>query len=162
MTRYEDVAQDVKDLFYKLVEDRFPVHNGTRFMLVFDTKKRMRQGKLILASIETTNDKTRFLTSSNDNPDGFDYLVVIDKLAWETASVEDRARILSHELCHAYIDEKGKYKIIDHDIQDFLAEIKRNEATPDWGTKLTALVGAIYEQKSDQEQSNKPQWNAHT
>ena len=160
MNRYEDATQELNTVFNRVVEERFPIHCGTKFKLLFDTKKRMKQGKITLATIETTNDKTRFLTSTDLTPEGFDYIVIVDKLAWDTAQAEDRVRLLSHELCHAFIDEKGKYKILDHDIQDFLAEIKRNEDNPDWGVKLAALVSAMYEQKSDQESTN--QWQAHS
>lgn len=149
MNRYIECGEEVKIVFNRVVTEGFPVHCSTKFMLVFDTKKRIRKGRITLASIESTNDKTKFFTMSDENPDGADYIIIIDQIAWEYAKEVGRVRLLSHELCHAFIDEKGRFKIVDHDITDFVSEIKRNQDDPDWSKNLVDLVASIYDQKED-------------
>ena len=167
MNRYVECGKDVRTIFDHVVNERCPVHNGTKFMLVFDTKKRVRKGKVTLATIESTNDKTRFLTMSDEAPEGTDYIIIIDQVAWENAQDDDRIRLLSHELRHAYIDEKGNFKIIDHDITDFIAEVKLNENKPEWARNLVELTSAIYDQKEDEKDTgggggNGGGWKAHS
>lgn len=149
MNRYLEVDSSVMDVFYKVLNERFPAYGNIKFKLMFDTKKRMRKGKLVLASTELTNEKIRHFTATEDLPEGYDYLIILDEVAWVHASDADRERIISHELNHVFIDEKGNYKLIDHDVEDFLVEIKRNEDNPDWAYDLAALTKSIYEQKED-------------
>ena len=162
MNRYTECGNDVRTVFNQVVNERCPVHNHTKFMLVFDSKKRVRKGKITLASIESTNDKTKFLTMSDEYPDGTDYIIIIDQVAWEHAQADDRIRILSHELRHAFIDEKGNFKIVDHDITDFVVEVQLNEDKPDWARNLVELTTAIYDQdEDDKETKGKGGWKAH-
>ena len=150
MNRYEDVPGDLEVVFKKVVKERFPGLINTNFKLLFDNKKRVQKGKITLASIELANEKIKYFSAGNDIPEGYDYIIVIDKVAWEYAHEDDRERVLSHELCHVFIDEKGKYKIVNHDIEDFLAEIKRNADKPNWGVELATLISSIYEQSEEE------------
>ena len=81
--------------------------------------------------------------------EGYDVVVTFDMKAWELASEKDRIRIMSHELRHIFIDEKGKIKLLPHDISDFRAEQKLNEDDPDWGFKLATLVNDVYDQEKE-------------
>ncbi len=151
MNRYLEVTNDVVEVFNEVVNSRFPVYANLTAKLVFDTKKKVQKGNIVLASIEIANEKVRFLTKEEtDNGEGVDYVMYIDSVTWEHASLKDKQRLISHELRHLFIDEKGKLKIVDHDVQDFKAELALNVDDPDWATKLSMLVEAIYSQKEDQ------------
>jgi len=151
VNRYMDVDESVADVFNEVVNSRFPVYANLAVKLVFDTKKKVQKGNIVLASIEIANEKVRFLTKEEtDNGEGVDYILYVDSVAWENANPNDRKRMISHELRHIFIDEKGKLKLIDHDVQDFKAELALNVDDPDWGNKLSMLVEAIYNQKEDQ------------
>lgn len=149
VNRYLPVGQDVEDVFQKVIVDRFPGYVNIKFRLLMDTKKRMKQGKLTLASIELANEKIKYFSVDDQTPEGVDYIMFFDSVAWEYAKPEDRERIISHELCHVFIDEKGKYKIIGHDFEDFISEIQRNEDNPEWSINLGQLVEEIYSQEKD-------------
>ena len=102
-------------------------YSNLKFKLVFDTKKRVSKGAVVLASIEVTTPKIKFFSIDNNASDGYDYIIIVDKKAWELASTVDKKRILSHELRHVFIDEKGRTKIIGHDISDFYSEMELNK-----------------------------------
>ena len=150
MGRYLEGSENLQEVVTEVLNTRFPVFSGLNIKLVFDTKKRMSKGNVVLSSIELANEKVRFLTTDNDNPEGYDYIMVIDIVAWEYASDEDKRRLVSHELNHIFIDEKGKLKIVGHDINDFSAEIQRNVDDPNWSSNLGDLTLSIYEQGEDQ------------
>jgi len=151
MTRYLDVDQSVYDVFNEVIHSRFPAYGTLTFKFIFDTKKRVQKGAITLASIEVSNEKVRFLTKEDtEDGDGYDCVMIIDSVAWEYADAEDRRRLISHELNHIFIDEKGKLRAVDHDVQDFRVEVARNVDKPDWAFKLATLVETIYSQKEDQ------------
>jgi len=122
---------------------------------MFDTKKRVNKGKLCLASVEIANDKVKYFTKHEVEVGGYDYILIVDKKAWELANEKDKIRLISHELRHVFIDENDKHKILPHDIEDFVIEVKLNEDDPDWGTKLCTLVTDIYDQEKELKKFNK-------
>jgi hypothetical protein len=149
MSRFSDVNDDVVEVFLETVEERFSGLGQLKFKLIFDTKRRVKQGEIILASVEIASEKIKFFSKDNVAVDGYDVVVIIDMKAWELSSSSDRKRIMSHELRHVLIDETGKIKIIPHDISDFRAEQKLNSDDPDWKFKLATLVNDVYEQEKD-------------
>jgi hypothetical protein len=149
MGRFTDVDESVVEVFLETVEERFPYIGQLKVKLVFDTKKRIKEGKICLATTELANEKIRYFSKDDIATEGYDYVITFDQRAWDNASAADRKRLMSHELRHIYIDEKGNYKITPHDVSDFRAEIKLNEDDPDWGFKLGALVDAMYDQEKD-------------
>ena len=148
--RYVEASTDVYDILHEVIDDRFNTFSSLTFKLLFDTKKKLSRGKIVLATTEVVNDKVRFLSISNDTPDGYDYIIIIDQVAWEYASNDDKKRLISHELNHVFIDEKGKLRVVGHDVEDFQLEINRNIDNADWAYNLSTLVSSIYDQKDDQ------------
>jgi hypothetical protein len=107
---------------------------------------------VVLASIRKTNPLIKHLTSDEAPEDGFDYILAIDALAWKHCDEKDKERLLFHELCHTAVDEestKDPYKIVDHDIQDFVEAIKMNADDPGWANRVASLISAIYDQEKD-------------
>jgi len=153
--RYEDVNDELVEVFLNTIEERFPQYDHLKFKLIFDTKKRIKAGKVILATIELASDKIRFFSKDNLAIEGYDYVLVVDKKAWELSSEKDKVRILSHELRHVVVDEKDKLKIRDHEINDFHAEVKLNADDPEWLRKLTTLVEDIYTQEKEEGENKK-------
>jgi hypothetical protein len=73
-------------------------------------------------------------------------------------SERDRERILRHELRHTYFDidtEDNPYRLVDHDITDFYAEIELNKDDPRWGQRCAALTADIYEQMKEAAKDNR-------
>jgi len=149
MSRYEDCNDELVEVFLDLLENRFPAYGNLKFKLIFDLKKRIKQGKVVLASIELASEKIKFFSKDDVAVDGYDYVLTVDKKAWELANANDKKRIISHELRHVFINEKGVPKIIGHEIEDFYAELKLNEDDPEWARKLSQLVVDVYEQEKE-------------
>jgi len=157
--RYEDADESLVEVYLKVAEERFPnTCANLNIKLLFDTKRRVSKGKIVLASIEIASEKIKYFTKHEVKVgQGVDYIMTVDRKAWELANEKDRIRLLSHELRHVFIDEKGKHKTLPHDIEDFAVEVKLNEDDPSWGTKLATLVTDIYEQEKELKKLNKKQ-----
>jgi hypothetical protein len=153
--RYIDCNEDLVRVFLDIVEERFPSFIHLNIKLLFDTKKRVSAGKLVLASISTTSDMTKFFSKDNNAMDGYDFVIIVDNKAWDLASEADKRRLISHELQHIFIDEKGKAKLIGHEVEDFYQEIERNSDDPEWARNLTIQLVALYDM--EKESKNKKQ-----
>ncbi len=148
-TRYEQVTEDVYNVLRDVKEDNFPELSGAEILCVFDTKKKITKGKLELASITTTNDLQKFLTlDETGTEEGYDYIMRIDKLAWECATIADRVRLIRHELRHTLVDTDATkpWKTRGHSIEDFYTEIRLNEDNPRWAQELVGRTMMKYEE----------------
>lgn len=155
MSRFTEVTDEVVEVFLKVLGDRFPSLGQLKIKLVFDTKRRIKEGKICLANVELANEKIKFFSKDDVAIEGYDVVVTFDRKAWELANDKDRTRLISHELRHVLIDEKGKLKLIPHDVSDFRIEQKLNEDDPDWSFRLSTLINDIYEQEKEAEKSKK-------
>jgi hypothetical protein len=148
--RYEDANESLVEVYLKVAEESFPnTCANLNIKLMFDTKRRVSRGKLILASVEIASEKIKYFTKNEVELDGVDYILIVDKKAWELANEKDETRLVSHELRHVFVDETGKRKLLPHDIEDFAAEVKLNVDDPDWGNNLATLVTDVYEQEKE-------------
>lgn len=155
--RYEDSDESLTEVYLKVAEERFPTTCANlNIKLMFDTKRRISKGKLVLASVEIASEKIKYFTKHEVKVgDSVDYILTVDKKAWEISDEKNKARLISHELRHVFVDENDKRKLIPHDIEDFVVEVKLNEDDPDWGFKLATLVADIYEQEKELKKLNK-------
>lgn len=149
MNRYEDCNESLVEVFLDVLEERFQRLAYLKFKLIFDTKKRVSKGNTVLADIALTSDKIKFFTKDDIAVDGYDYVITVDKKAWELSNDKDKRRIISHELRHAFIDEKGSCKLIGHEIEDFYEELKLNQDDPEWSRTLARLVHDVYDQEKE-------------
>ena len=62
MSRYLDCDDELVEVFLDTVEERFPSLVNLNFKLVFDLKKRIKQGKICLASIELASPKIKYFS----------------------------------------------------------------------------------------------------
>ena len=145
MNRYVDCDESLAETLLNVVEERFPSYINLKVKLIFDLKKRIKNGAITLASIEMTNDKIKFFSKDNVAVDGYDYVLIVDKKAWELSDQDDRARLISHELQHIEIDEKGNPKLRGHELEDFYDEVARNTTKPSWKRDLAVMVEASYD-----------------
>lgn len=152
MSRFEDVTQNVVDKAQEIIDTTFPALRTAKILYIFDTKKRISKGKVVLAQVMKPNDLVKYLTMDlTHDAEGMDYIISIDKLAWETADDMDKTRILRHEFRHTIYDsEKDKYKLVGHSVEDFYEEIEHNQDNPTWARDLCERVQLIYEQDEDE------------
>lgn len=155
MSRFTDIDDSVVETFLDVMEHRFPSLVQLKIKLIFDTKRRIKEGKICLASIELANEKIKYFSKDDVAVEGYDVVIIIDMKAWELSSPADRKRLMSHELRHVFIDEQGKVKLLPHDISDFREEQKLNEDDPDWSFKLALLTNDVYEQEKEMASQSK-------
>ena len=155
MTRFTDIDESVVEIFLNTLEERFPYLGQLNIKLVFDTKRRIKQGKILLASTELANEKIKFFSKDKIALEGYDIVMTFDMKAWQLADAVNRKRIMSHELRHIFIDEKDSIKLLPHDVSDFAAEQKLNIDDPDWKLNLATLVNDIYEQEKEMSKQSK-------
>ena len=154
MGRYYESEAVTKNMFDELMEERFEGLAGAEIKLIMDSKPKIDKlrNTMVFASIKSTNEVEKYLTENNSS---YDYFIFINCLAWDLASENDKKRILSHELRHCFIDDKGNYKTIKHDIEDFYAEIKLNEDDPMWGQSLSVVAMAKYDEMKEREKADR-------
>lgn len=152
MNRYLDSDATLETVFAETLNSEFAWLDTVKFKLLFDTKKRISKGKVTLASVELANEKVKFFTTDEGVPEGYDCIMIVDAVAWQYATDKDKKRIISHELNHVVFNEKGKIKLVGHDVEDFAAELVKNADDPNWGSKLAELTLAIYDQQEDMQE----------
>lgn len=148
MGRYEDATEDAVDLVRIAVEAHFPELQGCNIKVLFDMKKRTSGGKIVLGRIKKANElEKHFTIEQTTNDEGFDYIVFLDKKAWELADEDDKVRLVRHELRHTHvdIDAASPYKLRGHTVEDFYSEIRLNQDNPRWAETLANRVVAAYE-----------------
>ena len=148
--RYEDVTENVYDILHNVVREFFPGLVNAKILCIFDLKKRMSKGNIVLARIKKSDDLIRHLTINNaGEEDGYDYIMFLDQMIWQSIEEVDKVRIVRHELRHCFITDEGNYSIIPHDIEDFAAEIELNSDDIRWSTRVAELCMHLYSQERE-------------
>jgi len=157
MGRFYEADQSVYDLVEDLMIERMSYLREYHIKILMDPKVKIDKlrGAMVFASIKTTNDVEQFLSKDGHHLGGFDYIMFIHELPWELADEMNKKRILSHELRHCFIDDKGNCKTVKHDIEDFYAEVELNKDDPAWAQSLGTIAMAKYEQMKEEEKANK-------
>jgi len=141
-SRYIEVTEELVKCFFDTIEKHFPSYQNLNIKLIFDTKKRVSKGKLTLANIEVPNPKMQYFQQSKELPSGFDYILIVDKMAWESSTEDEKENIIRHELSHIFVDEENdKCKLLSHDYCVFKYELDNI----DWASSLAEIALAKYE-----------------
>jgi len=127
--------------------EHFPELRNAEILVLFDKKKRMSGGALVLGRIQKTNDLIKKL-SDEVVDEGYDYIMYLDKKMWESSADMDRERVIRHEFRHCFVDLDARgtpYKLIGHTIEDFYEEVELNEDDPRWRVRLGEITYAAYD-----------------
>jgi hypothetical protein len=147
VSRFTDVTQDVKDMVRAVRAEHFPELRNAEILVLFDKKKRMSGGALVLGRIQKTNDLIKKL-SDEVVDEGYDYIMYLDKKMWESSAEMDRERVIRHEFRHCFVDLDARgtpYKLIGHTIEDFYEEVELNDDDPRWRLRLGEITYAAYD-----------------
>ena len=159
MSRYYEADNSVMDLVQTLIyeDGRFPHLKPATIRGVMNSKPKIDKltSTLTFASIKLANEVEKFLTKDGHNIEGIDYIIFIDDIVWELANDADKKRVLSHELRHTFVDDKGNFRLVRHDIEDFHAEIRLNEDDPMWRQALGTVALAKIEQAKEEAKANR-------
>jgi len=148
--RFLEVSEEEYNILRTVRETHFPELAGCNIKIIFDTKKRMTGGKIVLGSIQKPNELTRFFMIDEAGTDeGFDYVIRLDKKCWDLMNLEDKKRLMRHECRHTDVDfdSTTPYKLRGHTIEDFYSEVALNEDDPRWAERAAASTVSAYEQE---------------
>lgn len=145
MSQFRKADSSVYTTFLDLIEQVFPELTGYSFGLLYREKIKKSRGGVILAEICQPSKLLSYF-AKNDAGNPFDFLIIVDEMAWCCAKETDRIRIIRHELRHINMSDKGVARLIGHDFEDFYAEVDLNADDPSWGQKLVEVVVAGYDQ----------------
>ncbi len=155
-TRFIEGSAEALQLLEQVREEWFPVLEGAKIKVLFDTRMRKSGGKLVMGRMMKSNDLIRRLTD-NISEEGCDYILFLDEVTFENIPQEDRIRLVRHELRHCKVvgtPEKPKYKLVPHDIEDFV-EVRLNGDDVDWAKKAAEMTSLIYQQREEAEKESK-------
>lgn len=155
--KYEDVPQSVEDIFVEVRDDVFPELAGARIKLTYCLKPRKTGEAYKIATIQKLNELDRYFSADEaDSEEGFDYVIIIDKLVWEECSREDQVRIMRHELRHTNVDfdKKMPYGLRKHDYEDFVDDMEielQPGGDPRWHERLGDIASQVHERDKEKE-----------
>jgi hypothetical protein len=159
MGRYYEADKTVTDIMTDLIftENRFPNLKAANIKVVMDSKPKVDKltETVTFASIKLANEVEKYLSKDGHNITGIDYIIFVNDIVWELADAQNKKRILSHELRHTYTDDKGNYKVVKHDLEDFYAEVEINKADPMWAQSLGLIALAKIDQMKEEAKANK-------
>lgn len=153
MSRFEDAPRQVVDFVQGIIDKDFPNLQGALVCVMFDTKKRKAGGRYVFGRIKKTNDELKAFAMTEAGQ-AYDYVMYLDKLVFEALDEADRERIVFHELCHCVTDfdsNADQYKIQEHEIQTFYAEIDKNVDDPRWLERVSAIGSSVHDPEANEE-----------
>lgn len=150
-TRYEEVDWKVEQLVENIARAKFPELDGAHFKVIFDLKKKVSAGRIVVARIKKMNDELKFLATTEEGFE-YDYMIFIDKQVWDVLEGRDRERVIFHELCHTQVDtgKESPYGIKDHEIQGFHAETDYNADDPRWAERVSVICASVHDPENNE------------
>jgi len=148
MSRFSEAPEEIYGMMKQVMEEKALPYEGAQIKILMDSKKKKSKGKYCFASIKKANEKEKFLTADNINPDGCDYFLFIDENIFDNIDEEDKKRILYHELLHIErdVEKDDPWKLRDHEITGFHDEV---DGDPDvfraWD-RVAEIAVSIYEE----------------
>lgn len=152
-SRFEDAPHQVSNFVDDIRERHFPALDAAIVKVMFDTKKRKSGTRYVFARIKKTNDELKAF-AVNEAGQAYDYVMFIDKLLWEAMEPLDQERLVFHEFCHCVTDfdsNTNQYKIQDHEIQTFYAEIEFCKDDPRWAERVAVIAESVHDPENDSE-----------
>jgi hypothetical protein len=148
--RYKEASDDAYRVLDLVRQEHFPELAGAKIKVLFDLKKHLSGGKIVLGRIMRADDLVKLLTVP-DFPGGADYVIILDGECWGAIGLEDKTKLMRHELRHTIFnpDKDNPYGLLTHDIEDFIAEVSLNSDDPGWRRRVASLALGIYEAQED-------------
>ncbi|MBF0463708.1 MAG: hypothetical protein HQK88_01005 [Nitrospirae bacterium] len=153
--RYEEAQVDVRTLVGEIVAEFMPELINTRIKVLFDLKKRMSRGSLVISRLQKCSDLLRFLTKDEaGGGEGYDFILYLDKVTINAVDRDDKIRIIRHQLRHIEMDienPENPYKMVHPDVRDFFIELELNKHDIRWAERVSEVAASLYEAKTEAE-----------
>ena len=151
-SRFEEATTDVVNKVNEVIRQKFPQMNDCLIEVVMDTKKRKSGGRFQLVKLDKASPIVKHISADDLHTEGIDYILYIDQTVYHELSDNDKTRLISHGLYHAYMDfeKDNPYMIRKPTVQTFYEEIVDNEDDPRWAERLDLLAEGVYEREAEQ------------
>jgi len=148
-SRFEFTDGNVRRLIKHMIKESFPTLDTLEFATLYDHKKRMSGGKLVLARVKKANDELKVFTEDEDCPNGVHVVFFFDYALFAYIDKKDKKRLIYHELCHVVPSEKDEndYNVVPHDFEGFYSEIDYNKDDPEWKIRMAGILESHYEKE---------------
>ena len=153
MLRFEDAPDEVITLMNRIISESFSELANAKIKVIFDLKKRLSNGKVVLGRFQKTSDLLRHLTVEEAADDfGFDYIMYLDKMIFTNITEGDKIKIIRHELRHSNVDMEADnpYKLRGHDLEDFTEEVELNSDDLRWAERCVTIGLSLYDRNNNQ------------
>ena len=116
----EQVANDIIERFHPDLKD-------VRILYIFNTKPKLRGGKITLGSARKATPTERLFLN-------VEAVITICSESWDRQNSRQRQALLDHELHHLRVEVDGTLSLNPHDVEEFSTVLKR------WGTWKSDLA----------------------
>lgn len=155
--RYEDAGEAEYKLLNEVRTSHFPDLVDANIKVIFDLRKKMSGGKIILGRIYKANELIKHITLDENLVKGVDFIIFLDRICWDNIPEVDKVRIIRHELRHTIVfpEKKFPFNLMSHDIEDFVSEVQLNQDDVGWRQRVATLTSTIYQQREEEEKEAK-------
>ena len=140
-----DRAEIPEDMSKQLIAKYHEHLINAKIAYLYKNKPIVKGGRLVIATAEKCNPKTKALCTYSEEGESFDFIITISYKAWNNLSDSQKLAVLDHELSHCMVSDDEKtgeplFQLISHDFEDFYSVIKRNKL---YSKDLETLVSVI-------------------
>lgn len=129
-------AEAVEVMAAGLINDHHQYLAEARIKYLFRAGKWEKGDKTVLGKTKLASEDTRFIAD-------YDFVIMINEEAWSKATHRQKMALLDHELTHCDYSEDAegnrKWRVADHDVQEFVSIVGRHGL---WETDLQKLMVA--------------------
>lgn len=147
MAKFEEATSDVVNKVQEIIRAKFPALNGCGIEVVMRLNKSKSGGKHVLVKLDKASPIIKHISATNENPEGVDYVLYLDKTVYTELSDSDRERIIAHGLYHADVDfeKEVPYGVRKPEVMTFYGEIQDNDDDPRWAERLDLMAESVYD-----------------
>lgn len=124
MIEYSAAPAHVEDMAAKLIEAHHTHLSGAPIVYLFASEARRSKGKVVMAKARLVTGLNAYLSEHGDGSPFF--VLEIAGPEWKELTEEQQEALVDHELCHFGVTDEGKYHLIAHDLEEFVAVVGRH------------------------------------
>lgn len=139
-----EFSADVKEVARKVIAEHHPALAQLKIAYLKRFGAWSSKGRDTWAKLFKASDRDRLLHE-------YDYVLVVNAGVWAALDGPTREALIDHELSHVGMDKNGNWKLFGHDLEDFIAVVRRRGA---WMEEARRYLEAAEEHKTEQLQFN--------
>lgn len=114
-------SADIEKVAFEVIKKYHPALAQLRIAYLVRYGSWSSKGRDTWAKVFKASDRDRLLHK-------YDYVLVVNAEVWAALDGPTREALIDHELSHIGMDENGQWKMFGHDLEDFIAVVRRRGA----------------------------------